>query len=115
MNYYLKLHIDRVHKKLKPFVCDLCGMGFTARGSMQNHKKTVHQGLKEHICQYCAKAYGKKTDLSSHVLRFHEKEKNEKYTKFQCSICEYVAEGDFTLKRHIKNVHHKIKEHCCDK
>ena len=52
-NYYLQNHIDRVHKKLKPFVCDLCGMSFTMKGSMKNHVTTVHKGIREHVCHEC--------------------------------------------------------------
>ena len=44
----------------------------------------------------------------------HEK-KRPKEIKFQCTICDYIATCDWNLNHHIKIVHHKIKEHCCDK
>ena len=115
ISYNLKNHIDRVHKKLKPFSCEICGDCFTSKLGMQQHVKSIHQGIKEYVCHICAKAYSQKTGLTQHMLYTHEKEKSVKYKKFQCTICDYVSTCDYTLNHHIKTVHHKIKEHCCDK
>ena len=48
------------------------------------------------------------------MLYVHEK-KRPKEKKFQCAICDYIATCDWNLNDHVKRVHHKIKEHCCDK
>ena len=48
------------------------------------------------------------------MLYVHEK-KRPKEKKFQCATCDYTATCDWNLNDHVKRVHHKIKEHCCDK
>ena len=59
-----------------------------------------------------ARGYAQKQSLAKHVASIHEKITNK---KFQCDICDYLASCDYNLNHHIKTVHHKIKDHCCDK
>ena len=59
-----------------------------------------------------AKAFAQKGSLTKHVSSVHE---NNTINKFQCEICDHKASCQVNLNLHIKVVHHKIKDHCCDK
>ena len=59
-----------------------------------------------------AKAFAQKGSLTKHVSSVHER---NTINKFQCEICDHGASCQVNLNLHIKAVHHKIKEHCCDK
>ena len=68
------------------------------------------------------KAFTLKSYLTQHSYVHEEKrekkakrEKRPKDKKFQCSICDKMFNCDYNLNHHIKTVHHKIKEHCCEK
>ena len=59
-----------------------------------------------------AKAFAQKGSLTKHVSSVHE---NNTTNKFECEICDHKASCQVNLNLHIKVVHHKIKDHCCDK
>ena len=59
-----------------------------------------------------AKAFAQKGSLTKHVSSVHE---NNTINKFQCEICDHKASCQVNLNLHIKVVHHKIKDHCCDR
>ena len=40
----LRLHIDAVHEKKKPFLCSECGDSFSTQNNLKRHISTVHKG-----------------------------------------------------------------------
>ena len=44
-----------------------------------------------------------------------KRKKRPKDKKFQCAICDKIFSDDYNLNCHVKSVHHKIRDHCCEK
>ena len=40
----LKLHIDAIHEKKKPWLCSECGDSFSTQNNLKRHISTVHKG-----------------------------------------------------------------------
>ncbi len=56
----LKRH-SYTHLKTKPFVCGLCGRGFSRRDALKRHEKSIVEGRKVH----CNPNSSKKADYDS--------------------------------------------------
>ena len=46
----LKVHVDRMHKKLYRYRCESCGKGFVGRSVYHDHI-AAHTGVKRHTCR----------------------------------------------------------------
>lgn len=66
----------------QPFLCDICGRGFTTKGLCSSHQKT-HSGQdnRRFPCQVCRKLFVSKSYLKTH-LNIHTGEK-----PFICEVC----------------------------
>ena len=40
----LRLHVDAVHEKKKPYLCSECGDSFSTQNNLKRHISTVHKG-----------------------------------------------------------------------
>jgi len=85
--------------------CDICGIGFTAIGSIKRHKDAVHFGIRkkftERECPICHKSF---FQLQKHINIKH------KESKVKCGICDRVLSCSFSYKRHLKKVHGFFKD-----
>ncbi|KAJ6648669.1 Transcriptional repressor CTCF [Pseudolycoriella hygida] len=96
------------------FICDMCGLTLYSKSGIRRHLKHKHLGLKTsssaqsktEICNICG-IYTTKRNFKDHV-NSHSKEKN-----FKCSFCETAVKSIFTLRKHIKRVHLKIRMFEC--
>lgn len=50
---HLNQHMRR-HTKDKPYVCNVCGRGFSMSGNLRRHMM-IHTGEKPHVCEVCGK------------------------------------------------------------
>ena len=53
----LKMHIQSVHERKKPFKCNFCDTSFSQKGHMNYHIKFVHEGKKPFLCNVCDTAF----------------------------------------------------------
>ena len=79
----LKIHIDRVHKKLKPFVCEwdigdgqICNKTFATQQDLQRHIDTIHKKETPYRCEECGKAFSTRKNLEIHINRVHQKSRS---------------------------------------
>ncbi|XP_051918592.1 uncharacterized protein LOC127599013 [Hippocampus zosterae] len=101
----LNKHLQMVHGKRKPFVCQLCNKAFFTKRDVETHIRT-HTGEKPYHCHLCEKKFVRSVELNAH-LRWHRGEKRH--------WCPYCGKGFFdqnNLKRH-KYIHTGEKPHSC--
>uniref|UniRef100_A0A336MD81 CSON015472 protein n=1 Tax=Culicoides sonorensis TaxID=179676 RepID=A0A336MD81_CULSO len=93
---HLRIHVNGVHLKLKPFKCEICGRTFSQAGDRNIHMKS-HNEDKEHTCTICDKKFRLLKALRTHA-RIHTGEK-----PFSCPFCKqsfmtYMAMAAHTEK-----------------
>ena len=96
-SYTLKLHIQRIHEKIK-VNCDQCDFTTTSSGYLSKHKKR-HDAIDPYWCEHCAFRTTRKDNLDRHIKFQHEG------FRFRCDNCEYTCAEARTLQLH------KIKQH----
>ncbi|KAJ6648668.1 Zinc finger protein [Pseudolycoriella hygida] len=92
------------------FICDFCGLTLFSRSGIHSHLIHKHLGLqtpagaqlKTEICNICG-VYTTKRNFKDHV-NSHSKDKN-----FKCEFCGSAVKSIFTLRKHIKKIHMKVK------
>jgi len=121
--YNMRVHIDRVHNKNKPWQCQFCEKSFATTSDLKQHMSThgmgkihkcadcgrqfnnrdsailhrkQHNNERTHVCQECGKGFFKASCLSRH-MRCHTGEK-----PFPCEFCGRKFSQITTLKHHKK-------------
>ncbi|KAF2895644.1 hypothetical protein ILUMI_10533 [Ignelater luminosus] len=94
----LKKHVQSVHDKFKPFICNICGHK-TARKAMLDLHLRQHTGEKPHKCPICDYKTGDHNSLRRHIMR-HSGD-----TKYSCPHCSYTSIQSVSYKNHISSKH----------
>jgi len=68
----------------KPYVCDICGRGYSYLASLEQHKAT-HMTDHQHQCNGCGRLFKTKDELEAHKLT-HNSDGNET-RPHQCETC----------------------------
>ncbi|KAM7393690.1 hypothetical protein PAMP_020544 [Pampus punctatissimus] len=122
----LTKHLQMVHGKIRPFVCQICSKAFFTKRDVETHIR-IHTGEKPYHCELCERRFARRVELNVH-LRWHNGEKrhwcpycgkgfldsnNLKRHKYvhtgekplSCPHCPKNFKQSGHLKKHIKNVH----------
>ena len=83
---HLQVHINTVHKKLKPYQFQVCSKVFGASGTLQTHISAVHDKLTPYQCTECSKFFAFISVLQIHHNNVHKKVKAESVSSMQQSI-----------------------------
>ncbi|XP_021961380.1 zinc finger protein OZF [Folsomia candida] len=95
----LNLH-KRIHtSNPKRYKCDECGQAFSQKHHLARHQKTVHRKLKDIECPKCGKMFGTKGDMVEHLRGVHLK------IRHPCPHCGHKATQKSNLKRHLRKIH----------
>ncbi|XP_018334323.1 zinc finger protein 91-like isoform X2 [Agrilus planipennis] len=94
----LRIHMDSVHKKLKPFLCSYCGYKGASKSSLRMHMRQ-HTGEKPFSCEQCSYTTADHNSLRRHKLR-HTGQK-----PYKCAYCDYACIQSSTYKVHLKTKH----------
>jgi hypothetical protein len=101
---FISVQIDRVHLKLKPFVCrhENCDKAFYRKYELTNHI-TRHIGIKKFTCTDCDRAFTDSSNLANH-RKVHSK-------FFLCTVtvgegvCSESFPSRFLLDKHKRQSH----------
>lgn len=58
----------QLHKEGKRFTCTYCNKGFTQKQHFKLHIDVVHKGIRPHVCSVCSKAFSTNRNLIEHEL-----------------------------------------------
>ncbi|KAL4718635.1 hypothetical protein ACJJTC_015313, partial [Scirpophaga incertulas] len=89
----------------RPFICDLCGKGYTQKITLKLHIKR-HAGILDYTCNYCGK---KVFELGA--LRRHERT-HTGAKPYECSFCHKGFSDPSALMRH-ERTHTNVKPYKC--
>ena len=77
---HVRVHINSVHLKMKPHLCDFCPSAFPTKSALSAHRNT-HTNERIFPCTFCEKKFTKKCNMVTHI-RTHTGEK-----PFTCEEC----------------------------
>jgi hypothetical protein len=101
--FNMRGHVNRVHLKIKPQICDQCGYATTSKSALMKHIRNVHDQIKDKKCNKCDYATGYSWCLKAHIINVHNKNKNIKDKK--CKVCHYTTHLISYLRKHERRVH----------
>lgn len=96
-NWYLKRHIDSVHKNLKPFKCEICLKEFKREEYLKQHA-FMHQTHLRFKCQNCSRRFDTYEEKVSHLTICIKR-------RFECYLCPLKTIYKTTLERHFRLKH----------
>ena len=127
-NEQLEKHIKSVHLKIRDCICDECGSAFRCPSDLNYHIRSVHHKIKNYKCSKCDSRFASQSCLKRHEAKDHIKLKARRiYQKLDKELDEYRDETEpnkckcgttfirpDSFKRHVIDVHLKIRERKCD-
>ncbi|XP_042884519.1 zinc finger protein 644-like isoform X2 [Penaeus japonicus] len=96
-----------LHNLDKPWVCNLCGIGFNAKRDHKHHYLQHHTNERPNICKVCGKGYVDSRYLLEHMV-FHRQERSH-----SCDVCGKTFRTAKCVARHKKR-HEKEKHYTCE-
>ncbi|KAF7387080.1 hypothetical protein HZH68_012757 [Vespula germanica] len=94
----LKSHIQAVHSKLRPYVCNVCGHSSARKAMLQMHLRQ-HTGDKPFSCELCEYRTGDHNTLRRHIMQ------HTGFRPYKCPHCSYTAIQSSSYKNHLKSRH----------
>lgn len=112
------------HSKVKRYICDICGAGYTQAYSLSVHKEAQHAGVKQYFCDICKneKSYrtrdALKRHLKWHVIERVSKKSDRTYVrisekKLKCPQCDARFSSQCFLNLHTLSAHTAEKNFEC--
>ncbi|XP_011310246.1 zinc finger protein 62 homolog [Fopius arisanus] len=94
----LRNHMQAVHSKLRPYVCNICGHSSSRKANLQMHLRQ-HTGDKPFNCDLCDFKTGDHNSLRRHIMR------HTGVRPYKCPHCSYSAIQSNSYKNHLKAKH----------
>ena len=94
----LKKHVQAIHSKLKPYICQVCGHQSARKAMLQLHVRQ-HTGEKPFQCDVCEYRTGDHNSLRRH------KRKHTGDKPYKCQHCDYASIQSSSFKSHLRSKH----------
>ncbi|KAK9511178.1 hypothetical protein O3M35_005790 [Rhynocoris fuscipes] len=94
----MRLHVQVVHKRLKPYLCYVCGHSVANKSSLRSHL-SMHTGLRPYSCDECEYTTRDHNNLRRHKMR------HSGIKRYKCPLCSYSSIQASTYKTHILKKH----------
>ncbi|XP_043683100.1 uncharacterized protein LOC122636191 isoform X1 [Vespula pensylvanica] len=105
-NEELQKHEDTVHKKDKPYQCNICNKRFSYKQGLERHEM-MHNEDKTFVCEYCKEAFRTSTKLARHLTT------HAGHRPYLCKLCPRTFLLSHHLTRHMRT-HSVEKRHVCE-
>lgn len=92
---HLRIHINGIHLKQRPYACSFCPRTFSQSGDRNQHLKS-HSSVKPFQCDFCQKQFKLQKALRTH-LRIHTGER-----PYHCTFCKQTFMSYSALSNHTK-------------
>ena len=97
-------HRQYAHLGVK-FPCDLCGHQAPTQGALYRHKRQKHEGVKFY-CDQCSFNTSEHYQLKMHIKTTHQG------IKYNCDQCTFQANSPQVLKNHVLAKHEGVRYQC---
>ncbi|CAH1772404.1 unnamed protein product [Owenia fusiformis] len=108
---YLEKHMNKIHRGIRPYMCDQCGASYGEEAELKTHM--ARHGAKTHVCSHCGYATADKGNYQSHMFALHHIVLSQTMIIFECEICGFACERRQRFEDHQRS-HRGIKEYSCD-
>ncbi|XP_055711886.1 zinc finger protein ZFP2-like [Phlebotomus papatasi] len=111
-HYYLTKH-QGVHTTVKKNICPICGQEYSTKQNLRRHIEDIHEKIKKakgkdsYQCNMCDKTFKNHYFLTKHRMIHSASKKNV------CPHCNQVYSTKQNLRRHIEDIHEKLRNHLC--
>ena len=112
----LRMHLRNVHVNAgSSYVCELCGVSYKLKASLEKHVRGVHQENRERdaICDICGFATFTNQELKMHRQRVHDKTWRPYEKVYSCPYCDYSYHEKRVIDNHVKAIHEKRRDLQC--
>uniref|UniRef100_A0A182JCN0 C2H2-type domain-containing protein n=1 Tax=Anopheles atroparvus TaxID=41427 RepID=A0A182JCN0_ANOAO len=110
----LQLRLHKKRHKLTSIECSLCGK--TVRSDyIQQHIATQHgEERRKLMCHICGKEFASEAALNVHIKQHVNPDVTKSVIdRIQCSICNKMIRGKYSLKKHMKDMHSDASNQAC--
>merc|ERR1712156_699400 len=99
--YNMRVHIDRVHNKHKPWQCQFCEKTFATTSDLKQHLSSHGMG-KIHKCEDCGREFSNRDSAILHRKQHNNVRSHTGEKPFNCEFCSRGFSQVTTLKNHKK-------------
>lgn len=111
--FKIERHIESVHFKIKPFVCEFCGKRYAHSTSYTAHRDYHTTGTsKEYPSRLLRKLLGRKNKGELHLEQFGQINSKHTDRTYLCDVCGYQCLNESQHQDH-QNIHLNIKPYSC--
>ena len=108
----LQRHLDKYHRYLFSFTCEICKKGLTTKQGMNEHMlqhmNSDEEGTASYLCPNCGKSFKLKRSRNQHVKQQHE-DYSPMNCQFGCGRVCYVKKNILAHEKACKkNPHRKV-------
>ncbi|XP_055685112.1 zinc finger protein 195-like [Lutzomyia longipalpis] len=108
----VRQHIARVHLKIQPYMCKVCGKMETHLSKLRDHELS-HEKIARFSCEFCGKKLTKMMALKRHKETIHFEEMRLDEKPFICIYCGEDLKQNTLYYEHLRHSHSDVRHYKC--